>query len=255
MQRKKFKLISCEVFTRTVSRIIADSPHTIDPVFTPKEAHEYPDYLQTLIQKEIEKADYAEEPNTYDAVLLCLGLCGNATSGVQAGKIPLIIPRAHDCCTIFLGSITNFKQHFEDNLSASWASPGYMERGSHSDRALMAPGEEKNTLEWQNLVNEYGEENAQYVWETIHPVIKQSEFCFINDNEYPRNNEFRQKAEQTSEEQQIKLKELEGNNRLITMLLKGDWPDKEFLKVRPGNKIQALYDMNTIMKEEEKSEK
>ncbi len=42
------KLIACEVFTREACLCVANSPHTIDVEFTPKGAHNDPDYFQHL---------------------------------------------------------------------------------------------------------------------------------------------------------------------------------------------------------------
>jgi len=97
--------------------------NTIDPMFTPKGTHEKPDNLRELIQNGIEEADKA---GCYDAVLLGYGLCGNATNGITAGSIPLVIPRAHDCCTLFLGSKGKFIEYFGENPSLEWSSSGYM---------------------------------------------------------------------------------------------------------------------------------
>ena len=37
-------------------------------------------------------------------MVLAYGLCGGVTAGLHAGSITLVIPRAHDFITIFLGS-------------------------------------------------------------------------------------------------------------------------------------------------------
>ena len=95
----RFKMISCEVFARLVYHAAAKSPHILDIEFTELRSHVNPDKLRGQIQTIIDST-----PDHYDAILLGYGLCGNGTAGLKARSIPLIIPRAHDCCTIFLGS-------------------------------------------------------------------------------------------------------------------------------------------------------
>jgi hypothetical protein len=114
--------------------------------------------------------DKADSEDVYEAVLLGYGLCGNSTAGLKARRQPLVIPRAHDCCTLFLGSREKFAEHFGKRLSSQWSSHGYLERsveylgGTETGRNI---GYDR---EYADLVEQYGEENAEYIWETLHPA-------------------------------------------------------------------------------------
>jgi len=151
--------------TRSACRAVAESPLTVDPVFTRLAAHEQPRGLGYLIQQEIDKA---EEEDLYLGILLGFGLCGNAVLGLKAKTLPIIIPRAHDCCTLFLGSRDLFGQHFGHRPSAPWGSSGYRERGhgdylNTTDTGSMLGLDRK----YQDLVEQYGEENASFIMETL----------------------------------------------------------------------------------------
>ncbi|MFI5369626.1 MAG: DUF1638 domain-containing protein, partial [Spirochaetia bacterium] len=117
------KLIACEVFYREVCLCVATSPHRVDLEFTEKNAHERSDFLRSLVQSKIDTAESGSV--AYDAILLGFGLCGNGVLGAAAKKTPLVLPRAHDCCTLFLGSRRAFKEHFSDNPSLPFSSVGY----------------------------------------------------------------------------------------------------------------------------------
>ena len=104
----RHKLICCDVFTREIYQTLLESNNNVFPVFTLKMSHDYPDYLRELLQKEIDNTD----PNIFSHILLCYGLCGNAIAGLKTQDIPVVIPRAHDCCIIFLGSKQSHKEHF-----------------------------------------------------------------------------------------------------------------------------------------------
>lgn len=98
----QYLLIACDIFVREVSYIIASSLSTINVKFLEKGLHERPDYLREILQREIVQASQGEY--NYDAILLAYALCGNSTKGIIAKDLPVVIPKAHDCITLFLGS-------------------------------------------------------------------------------------------------------------------------------------------------------
>ena len=106
MNAKRLKLIGCDVFMRELCFLIAQSPHIFDVEFTEKDSHDRSDNLRRIIQKKIDDC----VGKNYDAILLVYGLCGNSTVGLKARDLPLVIPRAHDCCTLFLGSKDLFQE-------------------------------------------------------------------------------------------------------------------------------------------------
>lgn len=242
-ERKRYKLIACEVFVRSASLAVATSPHTVDPVFTPKAAHAEAEKLRNTVQELIDEADAT---GLYDAIVLGLGLCGNGLVGVRAGTTTLVLPRAHDCCTLFLGSKERFHEHFGENLSATWASPGYMERGDEYLRESDVGKALGLDSEYEQLVEQYGEENAAYVWETLHPPINQTEITFIEDPDIT-DDSFRQSVEDDAKTKGLAFRLLPGDMRLIRQLIHGEWNDDEFLTVPPGAAIQGLYDRDRIV--------
>lgn len=239
----KLKLLCCEVFMRLACIAIADSPHTIDPEFTRLGAHESPNTLRELLQSKI---DSVGKKSGYEAVILGYGLCGNSTDGLRAGSVPLIIPRAHDCCTIFLGSRENFLANFGNDLSLEWGAQGYMERGTsyiHDTGTGKLLGWDK---EYEDLVEKYGEENAQFIWESLHPASHSTELVYIRVPE-TESLGYLDKMQTHALEEGKSLRILEGNMRLIKALIHGDWNEEEFLIVPPGSSIKAVYDHEKII--------
>jgi len=228
---------------RLVSLAIENSPHSIDIEYIRLGAHESPDRLRELIQEKIYEAD---EKGGYDAVILGYGLCGNAAAGLKAGKIPLVIPRAHDCCTVYLGSKEKFIEHFRDNLSSSWSCVGYMEHESSYLRETDTGRLLGLDKDYEQLVEQYGEENARYIWETLHPKSHNDELFFIDVPELAHLG-YLEKFVSFSQEQGKKVRVLPGDMRLIRMLVNGDWKEDEFLVVLPGKEIKAVYDQDKIL--------
>jgi hypothetical protein len=244
------KLIACEVFFREASLFAASSPHLIDMEFTDKGAHDKSETLRKRIQAAIDAAE--EGPRTYDAILLGYGLCGNGVLGLGAGSAPLVIPRAHDCCTIFLGSRKTFARYFKDNPSLPFSSAGYMERGGdpiHEATALSHLLGEGAGLE--ELIKRYGEENGRYIFETLSapPSGEDRAVMFIDVPELSHLG-YAQKCRAQAEEAGMDFHLAPGDARLIRMLLFGEWDEGEFLIVPPGRKIGGVYDWDRIVRAE-----
>ena len=161
------KLIACNVFMREACHCLARTPHIFDVEFTELGEHVHSETLRGVIQARIDATEASGR--RHDAILLLYGICGNSVVGLQARATPLIIPRAHDCCTILLGSRTAFKTHFQDNPSMPFSSAGYIERGEYFLR--MEDGEHKVHYgdQYAAYVEQYGKENAKFIMESMHP--------------------------------------------------------------------------------------
>ncbi len=243
-----FKLISCNVFQREACWAVAQAPQVIDLEFLELGEHANSANLRAKIQAAIDAADAA---GRYQAILLLFGVCGNATVGLRAGKTMLVMPRAHDCCTILLGSRKKFQEEFGDAPSTPFSSSGYLERGAY----FLRTDDGFNTVVYGNVMAEYeakyGKENAQYIWETLHPQgdakAKDHKAVFID---LPQTAHLRL-AERFQEEAQKAGKEyqrLEGDIRLIRDLIWGRWNAEEYLMVKPGEEVAGVYDFEEIVR-------
>lgn len=243
------KLIACEVLTREVCRYVAESPHTIDLEFTPKGAHDDSNTLRALVQSRIDQAEAS--PRQYDAILLGYGLCGNSTAGLGARKTRLVIPRAHDCCTLFLGSREKFQQHFADAPSTPFSAAGYMERDGAYTRESNLSSTMGLYATLEEYIAQYGEENGRYIFETLYGSIQAAEgnrVVFIDTPE-TRHLNYLERCRQRAQQEGKELVVLQGSGRLLRKLVFGEWDD-EFLLVEPGQRIAAVYDWQEILRAE-----
>jgi hypothetical protein len=246
MQKLRLKLIACNVFQREACLCLVDTPHAVDVEFLELGEHVRSSGLREKLQARLDAAEAMPVP--YDAILLLYGLCGNATVGLKAGKAPLVLPRAHDCATVLLGSKESFQTHFQDNPSRPFGSVGYMERGEYFLRtgdgapALVVGGDV-----YASYVEEFGEENAKFIWESMHPQQADNTAIFINIPETANLGHaeiFREKAEAEGKT----FLRLEGNLSLIRRLIHGHWDPADFLTVPPGETIAGVYDWREIIR-------
>ena len=171
-------------------------------------------------------------------------------------KTRLVIPRAHDCCTIFLGSREKFREHFKDNPSLPFSAAGYMERGGasiHDASVSIIPGLEDT---YAKYVEQYGEENAAYIMESLtasvsHAVDGQADirWVFIDVPELSHLG-YAEKCRAEAEASGRQFVLLPGDMRLVRGLVHGQWDPAEYLVVEPGQKIGAVYDWDEILRAE-----
>jgi hypothetical protein len=241
------KLISCNVFQREASHCIAHSPHVIDTEFIELGEHIRPENLRGIIQEAIDRTSAGARP--YDAILLLFGLCGNAGVGLQARSIPLVMPRAHDCCTILLGSRETFREHFADAPSTPFSSSGYMERGEYFLRIEDGETQVHYGDAYAEYVEKYGEENAKYIWEQMHPLVHTSDnrAVYIEVPEFAHLGYVERFRAKCAEADRTCV-ELPGDLRLVRKLIQGEWDAEEFLTVQPGRQTQGVYDWTEIIR-------
>jgi len=164
--------------------------------------------------------------------------------GLTARTIPLVLPRAHDCITLFLGSKERYLEYFENTPGVYFKTSGWIERGETAGRlSQLTFGKSGAGFSFENLVEKYGEENAQYLWETLAPNYRQ--FTYIEMGVEPDDRFERHTRDRAAERGWI-FEKLQGDMRLIEKLVAGDWDESEFLIVPPGRRIVAHYDERIV---------
>jgi hypothetical protein len=245
----RLKLLSCEIFYREFSAALARSPHTVDVEFLPKGLHDVGvEKMRAQLQAALDRVDTSR----YDAVLLGYGLCNNGIVGLAARDIPLVVPRAHDCITLFLGSAERYLAYFDSHPGVFFKTTGWIERGGDDGELSQLAIGKAIGMDWsyEALVAKYGEDNARYLQEQFDTLTKNySQFTFVEMGVEP-NGSFEQRTREEAARRGWKFEKLAGDLGMIERLLSGNWDAKEFLVVPPGQRIVARYDEGIISTEE-----
>jgi hypothetical protein len=241
----RLKLISCEVLYREMCASIATSPHQVDVTFLEKGLHDLGGRsMRGRLQAEVDATAAAN----YEAVLMGYALCGNGVAGLEARAIPLVIPRAHDCIALLMGSRHRYEEYFGENPGVFFRSTGWLERGrdiqqAYHDRAGGGYGLDE-------LIDRYGEENGRYLYaEFTRYQSAYKKLTYIQTGLEPDgSHEAAARAEAAA--RGWEFSKIEGSLTLFRRLLAGDWGKEDFLVVRPGWRVCVRYDDQVIAAEE-----
>ncbi len=240
-----FKVIGCHVLRRELYACAARSPHLVDVVMLPQGLHEQPDQLRAAVQREIEApppapprsrpelcAELVAADRPLDAVLLGYALCSNGTAGLRAGPCPLVIPRAHDCISLLLGSSRRYREYFDRHPGTYWYSSGWIE-------TCLMPGKERYARTLADYARQFGEDNAQYLMELQSEWYKAYHRAVYVDWGFPNHEQEKAFTRKCAAELGWEYDDLPGNAGLLQRLVDGDWPEQEFLVLQPGQVSDA----------------
>lgn len=242
----KICAISCDVFYRELCHLVSKSPHRVDLCFLPKGLHDLPAaQMRERLQAKVDELD----GGGYDAILLGYGLCNNGLHGIVARTVPLVLPRAHDCMTLFFGSRERYLDYFWKNPGVYFKTSGWIERGEPEGDLRQASIGHLNGMDksFEDLVAEYGEDNALYLYETLveSQVKAYRQFTFIEMGVEP-DDRFERIAREQARDRGWAFEKVRGSLTLLERLVHGDWDAKDFLVVEPGRRILARYDEGVV---------
>ncbi|WP_165233664.1 DUF1638 domain-containing protein [Aquisphaera insulae] len=229
-------LIGCEVIIRELCDAVTRSPHVVDARFLSKGLHDLgAKAMRAGLQAAIDEAEAAAEK--YDAIALGYGLCGNGLAGLEARSVPLVVPRAHDCITLLMGSRDRFEDYFRGHAGVYYRSSGWVERGA--DLEPLARSQTGVGASLDDLVDRYGEENGRFLFEELTRYQSTyQQLTFIETGIEP-DDRFRASAAAEAVDKGWKFEVLRGDLGLFRGLLSGAWDESSFLLVPPRHRIVA----------------
>ena len=236
----RLNLIACEVMQRELCSAVARSRNQVDVKFLPKALHDLgAEAMRAELQRLIDDTDYTR----YEAVLIGYALCGMGTVGLSARRLPLVVPRAHDCITLLMGSSEKYLQYFDSNKGVYFRSTGWLERGENFDPVTIEHTQKMGIgANLEDLIERFGEDNGRYVYEQLRAYqTSYRQLTFIRTGLEP-DGSFEDRARAEAKERGWQFDVVQGDLGMIKHLVDGDWNPHEFLIVQPGEHIEARYD-------------
>jgi len=238
------KLIACEIAMEEFAWAIARSKNRILAEYLAQGHHSDVENGRRVIQERIDAADR----EGVEAVLLGYALCNNMLAGIEARTKPLVIARAHDCITWFLGSKECYLREFEAHPGTYYYTAGWLSVRRPDDqvgKSASASGVGVSGT-YEELVARYGEDNAQYLWEIANGwIARYSRGAYVR---LPGADHAacRKKVHAICKRNGWRYAELEGNPGLLQRWLDGPWDSDDFLVVSPGQRINPTFDNRII---------
>ena len=240
----KIKALSCNALARPAYWCAAQSPHIVDLELVQFGLHGQPGNLRTVLQQKIDSS------SGYDAVVLVYGLCGQATAGLKAGSNPLVIPRCHDCITLFLGSRERYNDQFLNYPGTYWYSQDYIERAESGNTALAigsgTDGGSDIQRTYEEYVEKYGADNADYLMEVMGAWQEHYKRAAYLDMGIGDSSPVAAIAQAEATRRGWTFERLAGDLVLVRKLLWGEWDKVDFLTLQPGQRIRMTYEEDIV---------
>jgi hypothetical protein len=241
----RLKLIACEILYREVCAVVARSTNQVDVEFMPKGLH---DQGQQLMHQRLAETLAKVDETAYDAVALGYGLCSNGVLDLAARTIPLVLPRAHDCITLFLGSKEAYQDYFFSHPGVYFRTTGWLERGGQLNQSVPDSIQSRSGLvqSYEELVARYGEDNAKYLQQQLGNLTQHyRQITFITTGVEP-DDRFERQAREEATSRSWDFELVPGSLCLLEKLVDGRWDEEDFLVLRPGERVAAAYDERVV---------
>lgn len=210
-KRGKILVIACSVLKYELEAVEASG---VCIEFLEQGLHRTPSKMPAAIQEIIDQAG-----DDVDYIVLGYGTCGSGIVGVKAGRQPLVIPRAHDCISFWLGSAEAHRKEHEKVPGTYYLTRGYIEEG------------QSPLGSYEEYKERFGEETARWV---INEEFKNyTRVALIDTGAYDLE-AYRQHARANAEFLGLSYEEIEGSLDFFRKIIGGQWGEKEFIILPPG---------------------
>jgi hypothetical protein len=219
-------LIACRVFEEEIALHGGSSPNILETRFLEVGLHDHPDSLRKALQAEIDRFDERED---LTAIALAYGLCGLGTAGLRAGRHQLVIPRGHDCITVFMGSKEKFACQQAACPDSYYFTPGWM-------KADRTPGPGRIEALRAEFSQKFDPDDVDFLLETEKANWAQHGRAVYLDLGTPGS------EEKAARELGWNFERIPGDPSLLNDLLSGRWDPERFQILAPGETLDHSPD-------------
>ncbi len=217
-------LLACAVFEREIALWAGSAAHIRETRLYEIALHDHPDTMREKLQGEILSLDARDD---IDAIVLAYGLCGRGTARLRAGRHPFVLPRAHDCITVFLGSKEHYAAHQRGCPTCYYYTPGW-------NRARRVPGPDKIAAMRADYSGRFDDEDVEFLIESEKATWAMHDTATYIDLGTAEAESEADYARQCADSLGWKFEHIHGDPTLLRDLLEGRWDDERFQIIQPG---------------------
>lgn len=201
--------------------------------------HDRPDQLRATLQQNLDAVDARDD---IDAVVLAYGLCGRGTAGLRPVRHKLVISRAHDCITVFMGNKERYAEHQRRCPGCYYYAPGW-------NRGRRVPGPEKLDSLRAELAQKFEADDVEFLIETEREQWAMHDTATFLDLGTSDADHEAGYAKNCAAWLGWKFERLRGDPTLLRDLLWGNWGAARFQIIEPGMQLGHSPD-ESIMRSE-----
>jgi hypothetical protein len=236
MSQLRLHVIACPVFQRELTLLAPAAQTRVTSQYLEMGLHEgSAKNLRAALQHAID----AVAAGQCDAIAIGYGLCNRGVVGLRARTLPVVIPRAHDCIGMLLGSNRSYLAQLEVQPGTYFQSTGWLENSPANDEIRQQNfsfGPNSNVTREQ-LARKYGAENADYLLEQFQNFTQHYERLAFIDTPVPGAKKWAAAAHGLAQKRGWKFEQLAGDLGWLKRLLDAEWNEREFLKLNPGQQV------------------
>lgn len=226
---RKIYVIACKVLRPDIQNAAKKAGLDVDFEFLPFGLHNTPAELTREVQKII---DSVSDLNKYEKIVLGYGICGKGTVNLQSRKIPLVIPQAHDCITLFLGSGALYKEQFEKCPGTYYFTKGWFDENPNYEVSL------RIGLNIETPGKTYTPDELQVLEEFLAGWQKNySRAVFVRSSENDDDESYRKISKNIAQGYGWNYEEFIGSTQLLEKILIADKTSDEVLLVPANHKL------------------
>jgi hypothetical protein len=236
---QRIALLACSVFEREIALHTSGAEHIAEVRFFEMGLHDRPDQLRVTLQENLDAVDARTD---IEAVVLAYGLCGRGTAGLRPLRHKLVIPRAHDCITVFMGSKEAYAEYQRRCPTCYYYTPGW-------NRGHRVPGPEKLEVLKAELGKKFEPDDVEFLIATereqwaLHDTAT---YLDLGTDDAAAEADYARKC---ADWLGWKFEHLRGDSALLRDLLWGNWDTERFQIIEPGMQLGHAPD-ETIMRAE-----
>jgi hypothetical protein len=205
--------------------------------------HEYPaDKLRAALQAAI------DQTTDCDAILVCYGLCSRSVVGISARQVPVVIPRAHDCIGILLGSCKRYLAELDRHPGTYFQSAGWIKAMRSGPQPQFTFGPNRNVTR-EDLTEHYGAEAADFLMGEFAGFTRYYRRLAYIATPVGDAQKWEAEARSIASARGWAFDRLDGNTGWMKRMLDGDWQEHEFLILQPGTRVALAADERLILAE------
>ena len=220
-------LLICDVFEQELALVTAGASHIVEQRVFEIALHDRPEVMRGILQQAVSELDARDD---ISAIVLLYGLCGLGTVGLSARRHPLVIPRAHDCRAVFLGSKEEFARRQEVCPGCYYYTPGW-------NLARRVPGPDRVAFLQESLSERFDPEDVEFLIESEQEMWHSYDTAAFIDLGTASAASEADYTRACAKQLGWNFEHIQGDLSLLHDLIWGHWDEARYQIVPPGQQL------------------